>query len=90
MTSPPSAARAVASARMGLGKGKTEHSGPRDATRKGGHWGFTEEAKQWSTRARRRDEAEQLRRELDGALDPESDGDPPSRAAGEPPEQVSR
>jgi hypothetical protein len=66
---------------MGLGRGKTDHSGPRDATGKGGHWGFTEEAKQWSTRARRRDEAEQLRRELDGALDSASDVDPPSRAA---------
>ena len=30
---------------MGLGKGKTEHSGPRDMTRKEGHWGYTEEAK---------------------------------------------
>jgi hypothetical protein len=30
--------------------------------RKHGHWGFTEEAKAWATRARRRDEREELRR----------------------------
>ena len=46
---------------MGLGRGKTEHAGPRDMGRKHGHWGFTEEAKEWATRARRRDEREQLR-----------------------------
>ncbi len=50
--------------RMGLGKGKTEHAGPRDMARKDGHWGDTEEAKAWATRARRRDEADELRREL--------------------------
>ncbi|MCW2922106.1 MAG: hypothetical protein JWL76_1980 [Thermoleophilia bacterium] len=40
---------------MGLGadKGKTEHSGARDMARKHGHWGFTEEAKEWASRARR-------------------------------------
>ena len=48
---------------MSLGKGKTEHAGPRDMARKDGHWGYTEEAKEWATRARRRDEAEILRRE---------------------------
>lgn len=52
---------------MGLGTGKTEHSGPRDMTRKDGHWGYTEEAKEWASRARRRDEAEELQRELDDA-----------------------
>ena len=36
---------------MGLGKGKTEHSGARDMSRKHGHWGFTEEAKAWASRA---------------------------------------
>ena len=46
---------------MALGKGKTEHAGARDMTRKGGHWGYTEEAKRWATRARRRDEAAELR-----------------------------
>jgi hypothetical protein len=30
-------------------------------SRKHGHWGFTEEAKAWATRARRRDEREELR-----------------------------
>jgi len=49
---------------MALGKGKTEHAGPRDMSRKDGHWGFTEEAKEWATRARRRDEDDELRREL--------------------------
>jgi hypothetical protein len=53
---------------MGLGKGKTEHSGARDMSRKDAHWGFTEEAKEWATRARRRDEADELRQELDDAL----------------------
>jgi hypothetical protein len=33
-------------------------------TRKHGHWGFTEEAKAWATRARRRDEREELDRAL--------------------------
>jgi hypothetical protein len=52
---------------MGLGKGKTEHAGPRDMTRKHGHWGYTDEAKQWATSARRRDERLQLSRELEAA-----------------------
>ncbi|MDR2987040.1 MAG: hypothetical protein LBV34_19605 [Nocardiopsaceae bacterium] len=33
-------------------------------SRKHGHWGFTEEAKAWATRARRRDEREELNRAL--------------------------
>jgi len=49
---------------MGLGKGKTEHAGPRDMSRKHGHSGYTEEAKEWASRARRRDEAEAIEREL--------------------------
>jgi hypothetical protein len=52
---------------MSLGKGKTEHAGARDTTRKDGHWGFTEEAKRWASRARRRDENLELRTELDDA-----------------------
>jgi hypothetical protein len=50
---------------MALGRGKTEHSGPRDSSRKDGHWGFTEEAKRWASRARRRDEREQVRQDAD-------------------------
>ncbi len=53
---------------MALGRGKTEHAGPRDMARKSAHWGFTEEAKEWATRARRRDERRGLERELDAAL----------------------
>jgi len=45
---------------MGLGKGKTEHAGARDMSRKHGHWGFTEEAKAWASRARRRDGKQEL------------------------------
>jgi hypothetical protein len=52
---------------MGLGKGRTEHAGPRDTSRKHGHWGTTEEAKEWASRARRRDEELELRRESDDA-----------------------
>ena len=53
--------------------------------RKSGHWGFTEEAKAWATRARRRNEDVELRRELDEAADessdsPQSDGRPNSRS----------
>ncbi|MDZ7578246.1 MAG: hypothetical protein U0904_08755 [Candidatus Nanopelagicales bacterium] len=40
---------------MGLGKGKTEHDGARDMSRKDGHWGDTHEAKEWASQARRRD-----------------------------------
>jgi hypothetical protein len=52
---------------MGLGRGKTEHAGARDMGRKHGHWGFTEEAKAWATRARRREEREELSRALTDA-----------------------
>ena len=48
---------------MGLGRGKTEHDGPRDMSRKHGHWGFTEEAKKWASRARRRDERAEIANE---------------------------
>ena len=48
---------------MALGRGKTEHGGPRDMSRKSGHWGFTEEAKAWASRARRRDEKRALAEE---------------------------
>jgi len=50
---------------MALGRGKTEHAGARDMDRKSGHWGETEEAKAWASRARRRDETHQLRLELE-------------------------
>ena len=64
---------------MGLGKGKTEHSGPRDMARKSGHWGETDAAKEWATRARRRDEGEVLRRELKAAnAADQSDAEPPA------------
>ena len=74
---------------MGLGRGKTEHAGARDMGRKHGHWGFTEEAKAWATRARRRDEREELSRALADALEPGTEGREPdpdpeeSRLAGE-------
>ena len=38
-------------------------------SRKHGHWGFTEEAKVWATRARRRDEREELGHALADAQD---------------------
>lgn len=57
---------------MGLGRGRTEHAGPRDMARKHGHWGTTEEAKQWASRARRRAEVAELRREQDDALRPDT------------------
>jgi hypothetical protein len=53
---------------MGLGKGKTQHAGPRDMSRKDGHYGFTEEAKAFATAARRRDEKELVRRETETSL----------------------
>lgn len=49
---------------MALGRGKTEHSGARDMSRKSGHWGFTEEAKAWASRARRRDEKREVADEM--------------------------
>ena len=60
---------------MGLGRGRTEHDGPRDVTRKHGHWGTTEEAKRWATRARRRAEVGELREQLE-------DDEPPSATGG--------
>jgi hypothetical protein len=55
--------------------------------RKHGHWGFTEEAKAWATRARRRDEREELSRALADALEPGSEEREPdpeeSRLAGD-------
>lgn len=59
---------------MAQGRGKTEHAGPRDMSRKSGHWGFTEEAKAWASRARRRDEKRELADEVaadDGTESPE-------------------
>jgi hypothetical protein len=44
-------------------------------SRKHGHWGFTEEAKAWATRARRRDEKEELGDALASALDETGAGD---------------
>ena len=61
--------------RMALGKGRTEHAGPRDMSRKSGHYGFTEEAKVWASRARRRDEAEELREALEEERPGEQDPD---------------
>ncbi len=61
---------------MGLGRGKTEHAGPRDMARKDGHWGYTEEAKAWASRARRRDEDDLLRDALGDVCD-ERGGEPP-------------
>jgi hypothetical protein len=48
---------------MALARSKTEHDGARDMSRKHGYWGRTEEAKEWASQARRRDE----KRELDEA-----------------------
>ncbi len=62
---------------MGLGRGKTEHAGPRDMARKDGHWGYTEEAKAWASRARRRDEDDLLRDALDDVCDEHGGGPPP-------------
>jgi hypothetical protein len=67
---------------MGLGRGKTEHAGPRDMTRKHGHWGFTEEAKEWASRARRRDEAISLRQERAAATEDETGQLPSSQPSG--------
>jgi hypothetical protein len=64
---------------MGLGKGKTEHAGPRDMSRKHGHWGYTEEAKASSTRARRRDEELEVRRESERAEQERALEEPPVR-----------
>ena len=42
-------------------------------TRKHGHWGFTEEAKRWASRARRRDEVADLRHEHAEAVESEDE-----------------
>ncbi|SNR97035.1 hypothetical protein SAMN05216276_100246 [Streptosporangium subroseum] len=42
-------------------------------SRKHGHWGFTEEAKAWASRARRRDEKDELETALDELTDDESE-----------------
>ena len=76
---------------MGLGRGKTEHTGARDMGRKHGHWGFTEEAKAWATRARRRDEREELSRALaeartaNGHVDQGDEGEPTEAENGQTP-----
>jgi len=64
---------------MGVGKGKTEHAGPRDMSRKDGHWGYAEEAKEWATRARRRDEDLELRQELERSEQDRAPDEPPVR-----------
>ena len=40
--------------------GKTEHAGARDMSRKSAFWGYTHEAKDWASRARRRYEKLEL------------------------------
>lgn len=49
---------------MGLGRGKTEHAGAHDSSAGHGHWGTNDEAKNFATPARRRNEREEIRREL--------------------------
>jgi hypothetical protein len=49
---------------MGIGRGKTEHAGAHDSRAGHGYWGTNDEAKEFATPARRRDEREELRREL--------------------------
>ena len=69
MTDPHSYPACVA-----LGRGKTEHDGARDMSRKHGHWGHTEEAKEWASRARRRYEKRELdeaRHEMNDTRDPD-------------------
>jgi hypothetical protein len=59
---------------VALGRGKTEHDGARDMSRKHGHWDHTEEAKEWASRARRRDEKRELdevRWEMNEISDPD-------------------
>ena len=60
---------------MGHGRGRTEHAGPRDMTRKHGHWGTTEEAKEWASRARRRAEVAELREQLEDDVGPSAAAD---------------
>lgn len=70
---------------MGLGLGKTEHAGARDMSRKHGHWGFTEEAKAWATRARRRNEREELGQALAEAQTDNGHEEPGDDPAQKPP-----
>lgn len=49
---------------MGIGRGKTEHNGAHDSSAGHGYWGTNDEAKRFATPARRRDEREEIRREL--------------------------
>jgi hypothetical protein len=44
-------------------------------SRKSGHWGFTEEAKAWASRARRRDEKRELAEETVRDTVPPEDSD---------------
>jgi hypothetical protein len=62
---------------MGHGRGRTEHAGPRDTTRKDGHWGTTEEAKGWASRARRRAGEAAVREQLHDGEDPAGQAPPP-------------
>jgi hypothetical protein len=61
---------------MALGRGKTEHAGARDMSRKSGHWGFTAEAKIWASRARRRAQSRDLNDEIAAEIDVEAADDP--------------
>lgn len=49
---------------MAIGRGKTEHSGAHNSSAGCGYWGTNDEAKLFATPARRRDERDQIRREL--------------------------
>lgn len=54
---------------MGLGRGKTEHDGARDMSRKHGFWGHADEAKEWASRARRRDEKRVVDEQADAEIE---------------------
>jgi hypothetical protein len=60
---------------MGIGRGKTEHSGAHTSSAGDGYWGTHDEAKRFATPARRRDESEQIRRELHEWLVSDDDAD---------------
>lgn len=47
-----------------MGRGKTEHAGAHNSSAGHGFWGRNDEAKAFSTPARRRDERELIRNEL--------------------------
>lgn len=59
---------------MGLGRGKTEHDGARDMSRKHGFWGHADEAKKWASKARRREG----KRDVDERLGARADESPDS------------